>query len=292
VAWTVTAAIAALAIAFLVISRDYIHTRIVKWYALIRTPESPPAVSSPATQAPAATAANAEKRKADEVVAALSAPQSAAASTEPVNHQKPIPQSRARMTPASAAENAAPPPSPALALRDNLMREYHTGDLLSILAGETEAGRFQNGLMLLPAMPKSLGDQTGALLYQMRCYKGLNDRKGLLDFLATHTVNDGEFYLERARVALRQQDFEKTAALIERAYTLPAALMDQTMFRRELLFLDAQCKSGRFDAAPIPDNKKAAMEAWFNVKTMFKATPGHEYFKMADAEIRRIDQTQ
>jgi hypothetical protein len=93
-------------------------------------------------------------------------------------------------------------------------------------------------------------------------------------------------------VALRQQDFEKTAAVIERAYTLPATLMDQTMFRRELLYLDAQCKSGRFDAAPIPDNKKAAMEAWFNVKTTLKAMPGHEYYKNADAEIRRIDQTQ
>jgi len=291
VAWTVTAAIAALAIVFLVISRDYIQTRIVKWYALIRASEAQPALPSPTAQAPAATPESANAQNADRIFDELSTPQTAAANRETANRRKPLAQSRAGTTPVSLAENAAMS-SPALALKENLMREYRTGDLLSILAGETDAGRFQNALDLLSVMPKNLGDQTGALLYQMRCFKGLNDRKGLLDFLATHTVNDGEFYLEQARVALRQQDFEKTATLLERAYTLPAMLMDQTLFRRELLYLDAQCKTARFDAAPIPLNKKEAMEAWFSVKTTLKAMPGHAYYKNADTEIRRIDQTQ
>jgi len=43
-----------------------------------------------------------------------------------------------------------------------------------------------------------------------------------------------------------------------------------------------------YDQAPNSESKKSAMEAWFEVKSLFRNSPDHRYFQKADAEIRRI----
>jgi hypothetical protein len=43
-----------------------------------------------------------------------------------------------------------------------------------------------------------------------------------------------------------------------------------------------------FDQTPSEENKKSALDAWFEVKNHLRKIPDHSYFKKAVLEMQRI----
>ncbi len=189
-------------------------------------------------------------------------------------------------TPAAAAKPAFGAASQPL--MDRLKQQLHTSDVMTLFASEVEAGHFANGIALYKMLPAGLADSKKALLYKLRSQRGVGDNEGVKYFLIANDVKDGEFYLEKARWYYTSKDYAQAYQYVQRAAVSPAQFLDSRAFRETLLYSKALCTSALYDAAPGADTKKEAMEAWFDVKSLFKTAPEHRYYVKADSEIRRI----
>ncbi|HUI92850.1 MAG TPA: serine/threonine-protein kinase [Chitinivibrionales bacterium] len=173
-------------------------------------------------------------------------------------------------------------------LLDKLKQLYRTSDVMTIFSQEVEAGRFTNALELYKMLAPEQAGSKKSKLYKLRALKGTGDNAAVKSFVAANTIDDGEFYLEKARWSYVAKDFVQAYDLIKRASVTPAAFMDGRAFRELLLYSKALCASALYDRSPSDDARKEAMEAWYDVKTLFKTSPEHRYYLKADAEIRRI----
>ena len=196
---------------------------------------------------------------------------------------------------------ALPPPAPVVTavqpekrapVLEQLKQQYKTSDLLIIFAGEVEAGHFQDALGIFEKLGKNDADSKKAKIYKLRALKGIGDKSGATKLLLSADIYDGEFYLEQARYFFEQRNLVKTQELLHKASVTPCGFLDSKQFRQTLLFEIALCASALYDQHGDEDSKKKAMEAWFEVKSLFRTSPEHEYFKKADAEIRRLGKTE
>ena len=197
------------------------------------------------------------------------------------------------------AKPAAPPPAPPApvvaqpeeagpSLIDKLKQKYRTSDVMVIFSQEVEAGHFTNALSVYNMLAPNQADSKKAKLYKLRALKGAGDNDAVKTFVSANKINDGEFYLEKARWCYVAKDYGQAWEFIKVAAVSPAAYMEGRAFRELLLYSKATCASALYDKKPGSDTRKEAMEAWFDVKSQFKMSPEHKYFVKADAELRRI----
>ena len=194
---------------------------------------------------------------------------------------------------ATAAANnetaaAAAQPENKITLLDKLKQHYNTSDIMAIFSGEVEAGRFQDALAIADNLDKSDAGTKKARMYKLRALKAVGDKPAATKLLLSGDIYDGEFYLEKALYYFERRDLAKTQDLLKKAAISPCGFLDQKVFRQNLLYTMALCASSVYDEHATEESKKKAMEAWFEVKSLFRTSPEHEYFKKADAEIRRI----
>jgi hypothetical protein len=171
----------------------------------------------------------------------------------------------------------------------NLALQLDTYDIATKFYAEVDAGSFSNALALYKTLPTSLAETRKTLLYRLRSLLGVGDNDGVRRFLATTDVEDGEFYLEKARRFYDSRDLAAASHLLEQAAATPARFLDSRIFQERLLFARALCASAKCDSRPDADTRKGAIDAWMDVKSLLSATPDHKYFAKADSEIRRLN---
>ena len=172
-------------------------------------------------------------------------------------------------------------------LLDKLKRQFRTSDVMTIFTGEVENGHFQNALALYAQLSEDDAETKKARIYRLRALKGANDGAGLAAIMA-QDIYDGEFYLEKARYYFDLREVTRAQEWLKKAGISPCGFMDAKLFRQALLYSIALCASAVYDDQLTEETKKKAMEAWYDVKSLFRTSPEHEYFKKADSEIRRI----
>ena len=101
-------------------------------------------------------------------------------------------------------------------------------------------------------------------------------------------INDGEFYLSKAKFLYEKKQYQRALWLLENIKTTPAVLMKKKTLRREMLFYIAKCNTGFFDSNPTLERQKSALQSWFDVKSEFRNNQGHPYFIEANRKIREI----
>jgi len=183
-------------------------------------------------------------------------------------------------------------PEKKIPVMERLKQQYKTSDLLIIFSGEVEAGRYQDALNIADKLDKGDAATKKAILYKLRALKGLGDKAGYIKLLLSTDMYDGELYLEKAHYFFEQRDLVKTQELLRKASATPCGFLDPKIFRQGLLYAIALCASAMYDQQASEDTKKKAMEAWFEVKSLFRTSPEQGYFKKADTEIRRISKIQ
>jgi serine/threonine protein kinase len=171
---------------------------------------------------------------------------------------------------------------------EKLRQQLRTSDVLTMFSLEVEAGHFSEALQLYSMLPDDQANSKKAKIYRLRALRGAGDADGVKYFLMANDIYDGEFYLEKARWFFNAKDFLKAEEFIKRASVSPSQFLDQRQYRELLLYSRGLCASELYDQAPNSESKKSAMEAWFEVKSLFRNSPDHRYFQKADAEIRRI----
>ncbi len=174
-------------------------------------------------------------------------------------------------------------------LLEKLRQKFRTSDVMTMFSLEVEAGRFHEALQLYSMLPEDQAASKKAKIYRLRALKGAGVADDEKLFLLANDIYDGEFYLEKARWYLNGRDYAKAREFMKKASVSPSQYLDQRQYREILLYSRGLCASALYDQSPGPGAKKDAMEAWFEVKSLFRNSPDNEYFQKADSEIRRIN---
>ncbi len=230
-------------------------------------------------KAPAKNGAKRKKRERNE--------HPAAGADEPAPLPSP-PAAESRKSPSTAA---LPPPPTKAQLLEKLRQSYKTSDLMVIFTGEVDAGRYQDALSIFESLDKDYAASKKAKIFKLKALKGAGDRSGLAKWLLANDLYDGEFYLEKGLYFFDQGDLAQAQEQLRKASVSPSGFLESKPFRQNLLFAAARCASALYDQKTTEETRKKAMEAWYDVKSLFRTSPEHEYFKKADSEIRRISKS-
>jgi serine/threonine protein kinase len=191
-------------------------------------------------------------------------------------------------SPAPQEQKVLQPPESKAALLARLKQRYATSDLMVIFTGEVEAGHFQDALTLYESLDKDYASSKKAKIFKLRALKSIGDQSGTAKMLLANDLYDGEFYLEKGRYLFDQGELAQSQELLKKASVSPCGFLESKVFRLRLLFSIALCASAVYDQKKTAETKTKAMEAWYDVKSLLRASPEHDYFKRADSEIRRI----
>lgn len=127
-----------------------------------------------------------------------------------------------------------------------------------------------------------------ALIFKLRALDGLGNKSMAALFLKTASLNDGEFYLAKAELAYSNRDFEECRKLLKQSLTLPHALLDYEVLKREAFYYTALCTTALFDSEPNEQKYKEALDAWWQLRTVLRSNPQHPYNKKANVEMQRM----
>ena len=193
--------------------------------------------------------------------------------------------------PAAAAQPAPAPtvisePSPSYL--EVIKAKHGTGDPVEALAKEAELGRFESVLRLFGELPPEVAGENNALLLRLRALYTLGKRTEADDAVKQRTIDDGEYYLIKAKLSYAAGDAGQALKTLEKSVTIRARMLDAETVHRDYLFYRALCLGRVFDQAPSDDNRKTALDAWFEVKNYLRKIPDHSYFKKAVVEMQRI----
>ena len=190
--------------------------------------------------------------------------------------------------PSSPALAPAQVPGPEERMIEELKNQYATSDLVAIFENEVKAGQYPRAQRIFSLLSADQARTKTAAIFHLRLLKGLNDRDELRKTLLETPVEDGEFYMEKARFYLSGRDVAQCLANLDFSAKTPAAFFDQAALRQEILYARAQCYSAEFDQKPSQAALKKAMDAWFEVKSQFRLSPDHAYFQKAVFEMQRL----
>ena len=189
--------------------------------------------------------------------------------------------------PATAMLVLPQPEAPAGSIIDRLKSQHQTSDLLAIMALEVNAGRFANAQKVFDVMSIETGKTKKAQLLYMRTLQAVS-RGNYAAFLTRGEIDDGEFLLNKARLALENNQVDEARHQIDAGLRAPCELTDGAAVRRDLIFLRAQCASRLYDLQPAPKTKAEALDRWYDIKDLLRANQDHEYYKKAASEMQRI----
>ncbi|MBD3345964.1 MAG: protein kinase [Chitinivibrionales bacterium] len=177
---------------------------------------------------------------------------------------------------------------PQLSLMDKLKAAYDTDDPVEVFVSDVDAGNYSRALKAGAGIPPQLAQNKKVLIYKIRALDALQRHKDKELLLLANSIDDAEFYLEKAKLAYKKGSISKTLELLNKSSHTPAQFDDSRKIRLEKLYYQALCNTKLFDQNKIQETKRTAMDSWFEVKSALRSSPEHKYYKQAVAEMQRI----
>jgi tetratricopeptide (TPR) repeat protein len=168
------------------------------------------------------------------------------------------------------------------------MAKHGTDNPVEALAKEAELGRFESVLRLFGELPPDVAGENNAQLLRLRALYALGRRTEADDATKNKIIDDGEYYLIKAKLSYDAGSAVEAFKTLEKSLRFRAQILGAETIHREYLFYRALCLGRMFDQAPSEDNRKTALDAWFEVKNYLRKIPDHVYFKKAVVEMQRI----
>jgi hypothetical protein len=198
----------------------------------------------------------------------------------------PVPVSAAQRGAKSAADLKRPKESD-LAIAE-LKQQYGTDNMAEIFAREEMIGHHQQAQKVYDQLTTQQKESKPVVLYGLRMFDAVGDRGRLSQLLAMSAIEDGEFYLAKAREFYREENTAKCLAYLDLSAKTRCTLLNPTALRQDMLYYKALCYSREFESHPSKMTMQNALDSWFEVKLLFRATPEHNYFQKAVSEMQRI----
>jgi serine/threonine protein kinase len=199
---------------------------------------------------------------------------------------------KVRRQPALRELKAVPVPTGAPAqdlFIDELKQKYGTDDLADIFVREVKTGNSRQALRVFDLLSPKQKEMKPVVLFWLRALESAGDKNTLAQAVTAQSINDGEFYLDKARQYYREGNTAKCLAFLDLSDKTQCAFLSPATLRQEMLYYKALCYSKEFDGHPSKTTMRNALDAWFEVKLLFRSTPEHNYFQKAVLEMQRID---
>jgi hypothetical protein len=186
------------------------------------------------------------------------------------------------------AEKTAPQPLPTVSPLDELKAQYGTTDLLELFVKQVKLGNYEQASTAYGAMTAEQQQSKPAVLCRILMLEALGDTKSLDNVLQSSSLDDGEFYLAQAKYHFRTGNLEKCLYFLDASLKSHCEIVNPVVLRQDVLYYRALSYSREFDDHPGQATMKNAFDAWFEVKLLFRSTPGNNYYQKAVSEMQRI----
>lgn len=173
---------------------------------------------------------------------------------------------------------------------EQLCATYGTSDLSVIFVQEVKNHHYESSLEIFNALNPEQRATSKVIIYKIRALKKLQLNSELKQLLMCQELDDAEFYIEKARCFVDDENANKALHYLQFASQRPAAFVENNLIRLERLYLTARCKSLEFDAKPSVEFKNSALESWYELKAELQTSKDHPYFKEAGLQMQRITQ--
>lgn len=184
--------------------------------------------------------------------------------------------------PRSTVASVSKPPS----LVQQLKQSYGTQDLLKILRGEYSQGNYGNVLLVLEDLPEPFKGSSLAVIYELRSRQGLDQLTP--EFFRKHSVSDGEFFLARARLQHRRENYKSAIQWLDSAAVAPVLMGALEEIRTQTLVCRARAYTGLFEKEPTMEHRHEALMSWRRVKEKMRSVEA----RIVEEAIRRIEMLQ
>jgi serine/threonine protein kinase len=221
---------------------------------------------------------------------------------------KPAPETRPRVTPrppatvkplrsapadaeVSAKTMQTTPLSPATkhpTALDKLREKHGSVDLLTILEKESLSGNHAMVLAVFDSLTPDQAAKKSACLCKLRALAALSRNSELAEYAAANPVDDAEYWLIRAKLAIRQKKIAEAEQLLEKSLIAPREFMDYSALKQYVYYYQALCATYTFDQQPTETNWSTASGAWYRLKNEMRSNRNHEYYREAERELTRI----
>jgi len=173
-------------------------------------------------------------------------------------------------------------------LLSDLKQQYGTDDLAEIFIREVKAGHLQQAQKIFILLSLGQKTQKSVILFHLRMLESIQNFAAASQVLASQVVEDGEFFLMKARQSFRENNSIQCLLYLDLASKTRCDFLSPASLRQEILYYKALCYGKEFDAHPSQATLKNALDSWFEVKLLFRTTPEHNYFQKAVLEMQRI----
>ena len=161
-------------------------------------------------------------------------------------------------------------------------------DYVAMMEKESMAKHYQTVLRLFERLTTLQAKTPQALILKLRALDKTASRSAYAGFVRSVSINDGEFYLAKARLAFEKHDYEECKKLLSQSLSSPHVLMDYESLKLETSYFSALCATALFDADHLEKTYKESLDAWWQLRSMLRNTPDHPYNKKAIGEIQRM----
>ena len=201
--------------------------------------------------------------------------------------KKPLPPPRP-VTPPLVEKTAVQQPAPSVSLLESLKEKYGSEDILVIMEKALKRKEYANVLALFDMLPKDQAITPQAVILKMRALERTKAWKRLSQLLESNAINDGEFILAKAKLALNNRKYDECKRCLSQCLNLPHAFIDYDFLKQEVCYYTALCVTAQFDANPTEQTYKNALDSWWQLRSALRSNPSHEYNKKAAAELQRM----
>lgn len=153
---------------------------------------------------------------------------------------------------------------------------------------EVESGKLIGAYERWPSLPERVQDDKKVAIYYLRTLAALDKREERANFVATRTIPDGEFLLQKAKVRLESGDPGPALDLLEQAVAMPAEFLPSSQQRIEYLYTRAAARTKAFDLSNSETDLSAAMDAWFEVRNFLRNNREHPYHQKAIDAMQQL----
>jgi serine/threonine-protein kinase len=179
-------------------------------------------------------------------------------------------------------------PAKKMSLLENLQMDLGIPDQSSVPAALYAAGRYRDLLSVYSDLSSEVTANPKNAVFVLRSYLAQKNTNATGKFLSDHFVNDAEFYLARANLALSRGDIEQAVSSVNAAVSAPKVLLTYDDLNREASYVRALCASKAFDKMPGEETYKDALNKWRDVRAALSSNPSHEYIKVEREERIRM----
>lgn len=189
----------------------------------------------------------------------------------------------------SSPSVSAAPPKP-LSLVNQLAEKHGTTEPIELMARELRDGGFSNVSRLYALLGPDLQKAPKAQILYLRALQKMGNAAKLGRALAAHVVDDGEYWLMKAKLSYAGGNVVESQKLLDRSEATKREFLDYAEFKQEVLYYRALCATRIFDSGPSEEHYKVAIEKWYELRNSLRDNPNNRYHKIILAETQRVGQ--